>query len=102
MEENNMSITVLVEVQVKPDALDEIKSLLKKVLPDTRAYDGCQGIDIYGNTDDPCNLVFYENWDSRKHYESYLAWRTETGVMDQLGAMLVGPPNIRYFERIDV
>ncbi len=96
-----MSVIVLLEAHVKPEAIDELKSSLKALLPDTRAYDGCQGIDIYSNTEDGGNLVFYERWDSREHYEKYLAWRTETGVMDQLGAMLTAPPSIRYFERVD-
>ena len=41
------------------------KAFLKKNLPDTRAYDVCQGVDIYGNLDDTGNLVLYERWDSR-------------------------------------
>jgi quinol monooxygenase YgiN len=101
MEANKMSTIVLLEIQVRPEAVDEMKAFLKKILPDTRAYDGCQGIDIYGNLDDTGNLVFYERWDSRQHYEKYLTWRTETGVVDQLGALLAAPPSIRYFERID-
>ena len=96
-----MSVIVLFDAQVKPEAVDELKSSLKAILPETRAYDGCQGIDIYGNIEDGSNLVFYERWDSREHHERYLAWRTETGVMDQLGAMLTAPPSIRYFERVD-
>jgi quinol monooxygenase YgiN len=44
-----MSIVVLLEIQVKPEALDEMKAFIKKILPDTRAYDGCQGLDVYGN-----------------------------------------------------
>jgi quinol monooxygenase YgiN len=96
-----MSIVVLLEIQVKPEAVDEMKAFLKRVLPDTRAYDGCQGVDLYGNLDDAGNLVVYERWDSRQHYETYLAWRGETGVADQLGAMLAAPPSIRYFERVD-
>ena len=97
-----MSVIVLLEMQVKPEAVNEVKALLKGLLPDTRAYAGCQGIDIYGNTDDAGNLVFYERWDSREHYQRYLAWRTETGVVDQLSAKLTGPPSIRYFERVEV
>jgi len=97
-----MSVTVLLEMQVKPDAVGEMKSILKKMLPDSRAFDGCQSIDIYGNTEDSGNLVFYERWESRKHHESYMAWRREAGTMDQTAAMLVGTPSLRYFERIDV
>jgi len=97
-----MSVIVLLEMQIKPEAVEEIKSLLKKMLPDTRAYDGCQGIDIYGNTDDSGNLIFHERWNSRKDYENYTAWRRESGSMDQMGAILAGTPSIRYYERIDV
>ena len=96
-----MSTVVLLEIQVNPEAVDEMKAFLKRILPDTRAYDGCQGLDLYGNIDDTGNLVVYERWASRQHYEKYLAWRGETGVADQLGAMLAGPPSIRYFERVD-
>jgi quinol monooxygenase YgiN len=96
-----MSVVVLLEIQVKPEALDEMKAFLKKNLPDTRAYDGCQGVDIYGNLDDTGNLVLYERWDSRQHYEKYLAWRTETGALNQLGTMVAAPPSIRYFQRLD-
>ena len=96
-----MSVVVLLEIQVKPEAIDEMKALLQRILPDTRAYDGCQGVDIYGNLDDTGNLVFYERWDSRQHYEKYFAWRTETGALNQLGTMVAAPPSIRYFERLD-
>jgi quinol monooxygenase YgiN len=96
-----MSTVVLLEIQVKPEAIDEMKAFLKGILPDTRTYDGCQGVDIYGNVDDTGNLVFYQRWDSRQHYEKYLAWRTNTGIATQLRAMAASPPRIRYFERVD-
>ena len=41
------------------------------------------------------------SWDSVEHYEKYLAWRTETGVLAELSALLEGDPNIRYFEAVD-
>jgi len=96
-----MNVVVLFEAQVKPEALDEMKATLKEILPDTRVYDGCDGIDIHSNLEDGCKLVFCEHWASREHHEKYLAWRTEQGVMAKLGAALTGPPSIRYFERVD-
>ncbi len=96
-----MSVMVLLEMQVKPEAVEEVKASLKTILPDTRSYAGCQGIDIYSNLDNGGNLVFYERWDSRDHYQKYLNWRTETGVLSQLVAKLSGPPNIRYFDHVD-
>jgi quinol monooxygenase YgiN len=96
-----MSVVVLLELQVKPEAVNEVKANFKKLLPETRAYAGCLGLDVYGNMDDSGNIVLYERWESRDHYQKYLAWRTETGVLNALGANLTGPPKIRYYERVD-
>ena len=37
----------------------------------------------------------------KEHYEKYLAWRTETGVIDALVEATVGEPSIRYFDVTD-
>ena len=96
-----MSTIVLLEMQIKPELAEKVKGGLKALLPDTRGYAGCQSIDVYENLDSKGNLVVYEQWDSRPHYERYLAWRTETGVMAELAKNLTQPPSIRYFERVD-
>ena len=46
-------------------------------------------------------MLFYEVWDSRDHQEKYLAWRTETGLMDKLGPFLTAPPTISYYDQFD-
>jgi quinol monooxygenase YgiN len=96
-----MSVTVLFEVQSKPENIDELKSTFKNILPDTRSYDGCQGVNVVGNQEDPCNVVLVQTWASRQHYEKYLAWRTETGAIEKLVPMLSKPPSIRYYDNID-
>jgi quinol monooxygenase YgiN len=96
-----MSVVVLLELQVKPEAVEALKGMFKQILPDTRAYDGCQGVDVYGNLDTSTNLVLHERWASRQHYERYLAWRTETGALTQLGQQLTAQPSIRYYEQVD-
>ena len=92
---------VLLEAPVKANEISNMKSYLAGIFPDTRAYDGCQGIDVYFNTNNEGNMVVVEHWDSRPHHEKYVAWRTKTGVMDKIGGMLAGPPSIRYFDRSD-
>lgn len=96
-----MSVLVLLEAQVKPEDIPDLESYIAELLPDTRAYDGCQGVDAYFNSEHTGSMVLVEHWDSRAHYEKYLAWRTETGVLDRIVAMFVRPLNTRYFERID-
>ena len=94
-----MSVLVLVEGPVSPENIADMKAYMAEILPDTRAYDGCNGVDAYFNMDDPCNMILVEYWDTRTHHEEYVGWRTETGVMDKIGTMLSGPPSIRYFEK---
>lgn len=97
-----MSVNVILEVQSKLESIDELKSTFENILPDTRSYDGCIGVQVIGNQDDPLNLVLLETWESRQHYEKYLGWRTETGALDALGAMLSKPPSIRYFDDLNI
>ena len=94
-----MSVLVLLEAPVKTEEVAHMKSYLAELLPESRAYDGCQGMDVYFNTDDRTKMVLLEHWASREHHAKYLGWRTETGVMNKLGGMLAGPPSIRYFEK---
>jgi quinol monooxygenase YgiN len=100
-EGDHINVLVVGEIHVKPEDVSRMKSLLAEILPGTRAYDGCQGIDVYSDTEDSSCLVLIEYWDSRAHHGKYIAWRTETGVMEKVGAMLAGPPVMRYYEKID-
>ena len=42
-----MAITVTLAFLVARERVEEFKTLLKELLPDTRAYDGCQSVDVY-------------------------------------------------------
>ncbi len=95
-----MSVLVILEVQAKPENVSEVKSFMAGATAVVRAEDGCQDIYAYANTEDPGNVIFVEHWDSRAHYEKHLARAAESGSMDKAVAMLIGPPSIRYFERI--
>ncbi len=97
-----MAVLVLLEAKAKPEAVDGLKELFRKRLDETRTYDGCQGITAHTNTEDGRTFVLVEHWESKEHYERYLAWRTETGVLAQLTALLDGAPSIRYFDPLDV
>ncbi len=94
-----MSVRVLFEVSVKPDA--DLITWLKELLPDTRAFDGCEGVEVVQNQDDANNILLIEKWASRSHHEKNAAWRTERGDTEKLGATLVGSPSIRYFDTAD-
>ena len=59
-----MAVTVTLAYAVKPERADGFKRLLKDLLPDTRASDGCQRVDVQQDQDDPGYIYLVEDWDS--------------------------------------
>ena len=97
-----MSVIIIAELPIKAEHLAYMKSLMKEILPDTRAFEGCREIVVYENIEDTPLIVLFEQWDSRDHYEKYHAWRLETGGLDNIRAFLAGPVKRRFLERVDV
>ncbi|MGR8919455.1 MAG: putative quinol monooxygenase [Gammaproteobacteria bacterium] len=95
-----MTCTVILEARVKPEFVDGMAEGFKGLFPDTRSFDGC--IDLYAtqSDDDPQQFLIVETWESREKYETYFAWRVETGVIADMNAMLEGELGLRFFNRI--
>ena len=94
-----MACTVLLELKVKPECVNDTINGLGAMLPETRSYDGCIEVCAHQDQDDPTTIVAIEQWQTRQHYEKYLAWRQESGALDALGAWLTQPPSIRFFDK---
>ena len=94
-----MPVTVLLLAQAQPDKINSFKAYIGKCLPETRSYDGCINIDIYEDHHKKGSFVFYENWENINAYEAYLEYREKQGVMEEIGSMLVSPPEIIYYNR---
>lgn len=97
-----MTCQVILDVRVKEGSLEDLRSWMHRILSETRGYDGCNNLYIVQNQDDPLALAVIEQWETRPKYEKYLAWRTETGVVDELVAMLDGEPTFRFFDYFGV
>lgn len=71
--------------------------MLQGALPDTRAFDGCELLEVHANQDEPGHLLFVQQWASRSHQEKYLGWRMETGMLDLIEPYVTAPPKFTYF-----
>jgi quinol monooxygenase YgiN len=69
-------------------------------LPDRLNHDGCEAIHLRRDQDDPTRIVSFTQWASRRHYEDYLAWRTDAELTDEIGELLTEPISIAYFDDI--
>ena len=86
-----MACQVLLEVTIKDGCHDKLRDKFVELLPDTRNFEGNIYIYLTKDQDDPSKLIIVELWETRAHYEKYLAWRTERGDMDVLGEMMEAP-----------
>ena len=97
-----MSVLILLEFNAKPENAGDITNYMKDELHHTRGSDGCNGVTVHSNQDDSNNMVIVEDWDSRQHYEKYLAWRRERGDLEKLMGWITGEPSIRYYQNLRV
>jgi quinol monooxygenase YgiN len=92
-------VTVLADLNIKPEAVDETLKGLGEILPDTRAYDGCLALEVVQDQADAGHVVLVEQWESPDHHKAYVAWRTETGTLAGLAEVLTQPPTFTYFDQ---
>ena len=69
--------------QTRSTRCDENK-IINEVLPDTRNYSGCSALYMTENIDIPNQVEFVSIWDSKEHYDTYLNWRDETGLLAEM------------------
>lgn len=97
-----MTCYVMLEFTAKKGFGADVLAALKAALPATRTKDGCLGLELTVNQDNPDNMVIVMRWKSRKHYEAVRAWREETGDAKRLANVTENGLLIRYFDIADV
>ncbi len=96
-----MAITALLELRVKPETLDQgVHAELHQILTDTRAFEGCLGVDVLIDTEDPTHFIAFERWESEEHDAAYRAWRAGDG-QSNLASLLASPPVLTRFTLAD-
>ena len=56
-----MSVDVILDLQVNPENREELLSVFTAILPDTRAYKGCQSVVVTSDEDDRHNIVYLKS-----------------------------------------
>jgi quinol monooxygenase YgiN len=91
-----MAVTVLATLRLKPGLAETVLGGLKEMLPDTCAFQGCLGVKIAQDMDNPDTIALVEEWENRSDHEAYMAWRTETGALASMAEVLAEPPSFVY------
>lgn len=67
------ALTIVANITAHKDKIDLVKAELEKLVPITRAEDGCIQYDLHQNNDNPAHFVFYENWESREQWQTHMS-----------------------------
>ncbi len=92
-----MALTALLELQLKPDALETANKVMHATLADTRAFPGCLGVTVLVDSKDPAHIVVHETWESAEADRAYRAWRATPEGASDLGSVLAGAPTLTLF-----
>ena len=97
-----MSVKVILSVTTKADATQSFLDELKRMLPETRQFKGCLGLNVFQHQDNPAQVTLIEEWESKEDYEAYFAYRGEAGDLDIIMPMFEGEPSISYLDLVKI
>jgi quinol monooxygenase YgiN len=98
-----VAVTSVLELQLRPDALDSALKVIHETLVATRAFDGCLGVTVLVDDADPAHVSLLETWESVEHDQAYRAWRAsgDPAAASELGTVLAGPPKLTVYTVAD-
>ena len=65
-------LTIVAHITAKSDAIEFVKTELEKLIPITRAEEGCINYDLHQDNENPAHFMFYENWESRELWQMHM------------------------------
>lgn len=89
-----MSEKMILRFPVQPAKRAEFVAMMTGALEETRAYDGCLAAQQYMPSNSEGDVWVWEEWESKDHQAKYFNWRIETGMVDAIGPMMAGEPEI--------
>lgn len=65
-------LTIVANIHAKSDKVELVKAELLKLIPITRAEEGCIQYDLHQDNENPSHFMFYENWESRELWQTHM------------------------------
>ena len=66
------NLTIVANIHANADKIELVKRELEKLIPVTRAEEGCIQYDLHQDCEDPAHFMFYENWESRELWQTHM------------------------------
>ncbi len=66
------NLTIVAHIHAHPNAIDQVRAELEKLIPITRSEEGCLRYDLHQDNEDPAHFLFYETWTSRNLWQAHM------------------------------
>ena len=93
-----MTITAVLDIQLRLDAPADAETRVSSILSQTRARPGFLSADVVRDLDDPRHLVVIEVWESFEADQAYRAWRATPEGASELGELTGGRTALTRYE----
>jgi quinol monooxygenase YgiN len=94
------TVRVVARITAQADKVQEVKSILLRLLQPTRAEEGCIRYDLHQSETDPAEFVFLEEWVSGAAILAHLQTAHVQEALSKAAALLAAPPDIRRYHLI--
>ena len=65
-------LTIVARILAKEEKRALVQAELLKLIPITRAEEGCINYDLHQDNENPNLFLFHENWESRKLWQTHM------------------------------
>lgn len=65
-------LTIVANIHAEPEHQERIRAELEKLVPITRAEEGCIQYDLHQDNEDPAHFMFFETWESRELWQVHM------------------------------
>lgn len=88
---------VVARITALPDKVEEVRSILSKLIEPTRNESGCISYELLQNNSDPTDFTFVEEWESDEALDAHMATPHLQKAVAATQGLLAEPPDIRRY-----
>lgn len=93
-----MPTTALLDLHVRADRAGDAPAAIEAILRDTRAFDGCLGVEVLADVADAAHVTIVEHWESLRHDDAYRAWRATPEGASGMAELVDRAPVLTRYE----
>ncbi len=96
-----MTLISVLDLVLKPEAVDDAPAVLRRVLAATRAFDGSLGVEVVVDATDSTHWSVIERWVSMDADDAYRAFRRSAEGRSDLASVLASSPVLTRYTLVD-